>query len=69
MTAKFPKAVIHLASGKRSTGALPMRRLLHNRNGELTALFNTGWPAGGDRFGARVEFERIGAVLVEITKH
>ena len=43
-------------------------RLVHRFKVEFAAFFDARGPPGCDRFCARIEFERIGAVLVQITK-
>jgi len=55
-----------------ATGRAAARRRfgsVHRLEVELAAFLDAGGPAGCDGFGACVEFERIGAVLVQIAEH
>jgi len=43
-------------------------RSVHRLEVELSTFFDARWPARGDGLGAGVEFERVGAVLVQVPK-
>ena len=51
-----------------SDHAIAMRSLVHLLEVEFSAFFQARWPARCDGFGACVELERVGAVLVQVAK-
>src|SRR5271155_107389 len=61
-------SVITRSSSLRAKNCMVRPALIHCRDAEFGAIFDSGWPSRRDGFGLGVELDRRRAVLVEVAE-